>query len=626
MSEMVKAVAKKPEAKRENKASQTQKTGPSRSISSPVDQILFLQRTIGNQAVGRLIKSGALQAKLRISQPHDIYEQEADRVAEQVMRMPEPRVSNETKVTNPARNNSIQRKCPGCKKGTKIEKEEEEEILQKKEASGATHKIPPELESLISPVRGGGQPLSETDRAFFEPRFGHDFSQVRVHSGADAGQSARDLDAKAYTMGNDIVFGAGQFTPGTHEGQRLIGHELTHVVQQGGAKNNIPAKLSIQKTSGHQVMRSLALDSTVNICRRVLISRNIKVTQGGLRVVLLLNPLDKGIPNCQNHKFWVTLTKSVDWGFDDEIATCEGETGGTRSFLFGNVSSGTYYLTIHRVFDHPYCCIDGDILVFDEPISGDSSGCVRDKDLSAMDIVHGALDIAGFIPVLGAIPDGINAAIYVVEGDWANAGLSAVAMVPAWGDGVKLGAIAGKSAIKISEKAAIKLGEEGIAKGLKEVKAASKATHAAEEAAKLEKEAAKLEKEAAEKLKREATEKSEKEAAQKKKKEKKEKKEEKKEEQKKKSKKCSDELLGLLYAAVKTACDKKRSCTMQGDTCESATAKVSAGYACTAAREKIQKNCFSPGDPGYEGHMQQIAEAYAALRECIRVMSAKCRR
>ena len=125
------------------------------------------------------------------------------------------------------------------------------------------------------------------------------------------------------------------------------------------------------------------------------------------------------------------------------------------------------------------------------------------KLVPPIDIVHGALDIAGFIPVLGAIPDGINAAIYVVEGDWANAGLSAVAMVPAWGDGVKLGAIAGKSAIKISQKAAIKLGEEGIAKGLKEVKAASKATQKFEKVAaeKLEKEAAeKLEKEAAEKL------------------------------------------------------------------------------------------------------------------------------
>lgn len=90
MVERAQVSIKKPEAKRENKASQTQKTGSYQSISSPVDRILLLQRTIGNQAVGRLIESGALQAKLKIGRPGDIYEQGADWVAEQVMRMPEP--------------------------------------------------------------------------------------------------------------------------------------------------------------------------------------------------------------------------------------------------------------------------------------------------------------------------------------------------------------------------------------------------------------------------------------------------------------------------------------------------------------------------------------------------------
>src|SRR3989337_1071522 len=90
MAEFIRVAAKKPEDKRENKASQTQKTGPSQSISSTVQRILFLQRTIGNHAVCRLLKSGALQGKLKIGKPGDIYGQEADRVAEQVMRMPEP--------------------------------------------------------------------------------------------------------------------------------------------------------------------------------------------------------------------------------------------------------------------------------------------------------------------------------------------------------------------------------------------------------------------------------------------------------------------------------------------------------------------------------------------------------
>jgi hypothetical protein len=64
-------------------------------MSSPIEHVLFLQRTIGNQAVQRLIKSGTLQAKLRIGQPEDVYEQEADRVADAVMRMPEPQAASE---------------------------------------------------------------------------------------------------------------------------------------------------------------------------------------------------------------------------------------------------------------------------------------------------------------------------------------------------------------------------------------------------------------------------------------------------------------------------------------------------------------------------------------------------
>ena len=92
MSEKVKVTPKAPEAKRENKAPQSPKPELSKSISSPVDQILHLQRTIGNQAVERLFKSGVLQAKLGIGQPNDIYEQEANRVAERVMRMPEPAI------------------------------------------------------------------------------------------------------------------------------------------------------------------------------------------------------------------------------------------------------------------------------------------------------------------------------------------------------------------------------------------------------------------------------------------------------------------------------------------------------------------------------------------------------
>jgi hypothetical protein len=83
-------------------------------------------------------------------------------------------------------------------------------------------------------LRAPGQPLDAETRAFMEPRFRHDFSRVRVHSGNDAALSARAVSALAYTVGHDIVFDSGRFAPGTHEGRRLLAHELTHVVQQSG--------------------------------------------------------------------------------------------------------------------------------------------------------------------------------------------------------------------------------------------------------------------------------------------------------------------------------------------------------------------------------------------------------
>jgi Domain of unknown function (DUF4157)/Lysine-specific metallo-endopeptidase len=89
-------------------------------------------------------------------------------------------------------------------------------------------------------IRSPGQPLDPATRAFMEPRFGHDFSQVRVHTNANAAESARAVNALAYTVGRDVVFGAGNYAPITHAGRRLIAHELTHTIQQAGHGSSSP--------------------------------------------------------------------------------------------------------------------------------------------------------------------------------------------------------------------------------------------------------------------------------------------------------------------------------------------------------------------------------------------------
>lgn len=111
------------------------------------------------------------------------------------------------------------------------ETEGEEDTVQKKDA-GPAPDAGPDVESQISGLRGGGQPLPQSLRDFFEPRFGYDFSRVRIHSDARAAESARKLQAKAFTVGRDVIFGEGQHAVATPEGRHLLAHELTHVVQQ----------------------------------------------------------------------------------------------------------------------------------------------------------------------------------------------------------------------------------------------------------------------------------------------------------------------------------------------------------------------------------------------------------
>lgn len=163
----------------------------------------------------------SIQAKLSVNQPNDIYEQEANSVADQVMRMNIP--GSKPSFFSPV---SIQRTCKEC--------EEEKGTVQRKEANANTQTASFPTENYVSSV-SGGKPLAKEEQSFFESRMGYDFSNVRIHTDSAAQQSAKNINALAYTHGNDIVFGQGQYQPGTEEGKKLLAHELTHVVQQTGS-------------------------------------------------------------------------------------------------------------------------------------------------------------------------------------------------------------------------------------------------------------------------------------------------------------------------------------------------------------------------------------------------------
>lgn len=164
------------------------RTDTSSFPTAPAEHLLMLQRSIGNRAAERLLKSGTFRTKLTIGQPNDVYEQEADRVADLVMTMRE---------------------------GTAVN------------------------DSSLPSLREGGEPLGKSERAFFEPPFGHNFTGVRLHNNTGAMQLARALNAQAFTVGQDIFFGAGAYNPASSAGRRLIAHELAHVVQQSGGTQGL---------------------------------------------------------------------------------------------------------------------------------------------------------------------------------------------------------------------------------------------------------------------------------------------------------------------------------------------------------------------------------------------------
>jgi hypothetical protein len=232
MGERVKSKDKPSEIKLEKSVSNSRETDFSQFYRSSDESALFLQGMVGNQGVQRLFTDGVIQAKLRIGQPGDKYEQEADRVADMVMRMPEPQAHNETTISTLTQVPYIQRQCSACENEMIRQELEDEGVLQRKEINNSISQTPSNFETQMSTIQGTGKPLPESVRNFFEPRFGYDFSQVRVHSDVKAAESAREINAQAFTMGRDIVFGSGQFALNTKERQQLLAHELMHVIQQ----------------------------------------------------------------------------------------------------------------------------------------------------------------------------------------------------------------------------------------------------------------------------------------------------------------------------------------------------------------------------------------------------------
>ncbi|MBE2199151.1 MAG: DUF4157 domain-containing protein [Anaerolinea sp.] len=231
------------------------------------DPVTHLQRTLGNQAIGRLL----IQRKMTLGPVGDAYEQEADTVAKQVVTQigdsPQPatqRQEEEDVQMKPLAQrqeeeelqmkplpaiSTIQRQeeelqmKPLAQRQEEEEvqlkplaqRQEEEELQAKRDPMRAGGELDGSIESSLQSARAGGQPLPDNVRSPMEHAFGADFSGVKIHTGGQADTLNRSLQARAFTTGQDVFFRDGQYNPDSTQGQELLAHELTHTIQQGAA-------------------------------------------------------------------------------------------------------------------------------------------------------------------------------------------------------------------------------------------------------------------------------------------------------------------------------------------------------------------------------------------------------
>jgi hypothetical protein len=182
-----------------------------------------------------------VQPKLTVGAPGDKYEIEADSMAERVMSMNVPDAPAAIQRKEVGEEDPLQRSPLATSITPLIQRQDDEEDVHsqpsvQRAAEAGGFQASSSVESGLASQQGGGSPLDEGVRSFMEPRFGNDFSSVRIHTGSNAVQMNKELHAQAFTHGSDIYFNAGRYNPGSDEGKRLLAHELTHVVQQTGAK------------------------------------------------------------------------------------------------------------------------------------------------------------------------------------------------------------------------------------------------------------------------------------------------------------------------------------------------------------------------------------------------------
>lgn len=246
----------------------------------PAD-VVALRRASGNRAAHHLI-----QPKLEVGPAADATEQEADRVAEQVVDAPSTEARKAIRRQEDEEEIQTNLLPEGLEADRIVQRQEDEDEVQTKslaEASLAGFQVNSQFEDQLKASRGHGDPLPNSLRAEMEPGFGADLSGVRVHHTSHDADLSRSISAQAFTLGQDIYLGAGKYDPSSRSGKRLLAHELTHTIQQGAAPQRMTqriARITPQISTKGIQRKTLSPDSILSALLKIpFVSQKLQQTQ-----------------------------------------------------------------------------------------------------------------------------------------------------------------------------------------------------------------------------------------------------------------------------------------------------------------------------------------------------------
>ena len=326
-------------------------------------------------------------------------------------------------------------------------------------------------------LTGAGSSLPTPVRAHLEAGLGSDLGHVRLHTGPGAASAARAVGAAAFTSGTHIALGASVGDLTSPAASRVLAHEVAHVVHHD--------------TSRVVRRKALPFDSRLRISHNLLYGESTFSLAAGEGVVVDVVP-DWHLSGAGDEEWRPVDMQSEDRppGLPNELLvhlqhvgsvwnsmenTCAATVGAWNRLVLRTEENGTHRL-VAEVFDHNHnYALMGPIHVRKARADEVDGACGRREGMSGLELLHYALDAAGLVPALGIVPDGINAVIYAVEGDWTSSGISAAAMLPVFGQGATLTKYADKAAVRMSQRAASRLERRSVAAALRDTRAALKA-------------------------------------------------------------------------------------------------------------------------------------------------------